>query len=113
MNIRSIDLQVLIPHATDASKVQSVQNQQNNIEQHHFAQQFNELMSERREQVQGTSKTEGSKVTREKENKNTGQYSNQQNNNNKDDRKDKKEKSIIDAPQPSDPLRGHVIDIKL
>ena len=62
MNIRSIDLQVLIPRATDASRVQQQQNQQPIVQQQQAAEQQQQLAANRQHQVQALVKSEGKKI---------------------------------------------------
>ena len=106
MNIRSIDLQVLIPRATEAGKVQQLTNQQTVVEQQQFAAQFQEITKERKQQVQHVPKTENGKISRDKEHEQ--QHQSQQNSSFQRHQKDLADQEEI-IP---DPLRGHVIDIK-
>lgn len=108
MTINSIDLQVLIPRATDVGKSQQVLNQQDTLQQQQFAGQWKEIADNRQHQVQGTPKNEGGKVGREKEakeHKNSNEQKQRDKNNNADADK-------VNRASNEDPVRGHVIDIK-
>jgi hypothetical protein len=107
MNIRSIDLQVLIPRATEAGKVQQVTNHQSVLDQQQFAAQFQAIAKERQQQVQDVPKTESGKIhnnNKEKEHKNNQQQGAHLNKHPKNS--SEQEESI------TDPLKGHIIDIK-
>lgn len=106
MNIRSIDLQVLIPRATEAGKAQQITNHQSVLEQQQFAAQFQEITKGRKQQVQNVPKPEDGKVSRDKEHEQQNQS--QQNSSFQSHQKDLADQEEI-IP---DPLRGHVIDIK-
>jgi 5-hydroxyisourate hydrolase-like protein (transthyretin family) len=67
MNIRSIDLQVLIPHATEVSKTQHIANQQTASQQQDFAFQWQRISQDRQQQVQTVNQSEDGKVTEKKE----------------------------------------------
>ncbi|MDF2500609.1 MAG: hypothetical protein K0Q77_1323 [Anaerosporomusa subterranea] len=67
MNIRSIDLQVLIPHATEVSKIQHTANQQTASQQHDFASQWQKISQDRQQQVQTINQSEGGKIKEKKE----------------------------------------------
>ena len=108
MTINSIDLQVLIPRATEVGKSQQVINQQDTLQQQQFAGQWKEIATNRQHQVQETPKNEGGKVGREKEakeHKNSQDQKQREKNNNLDADK-------INRASNEDPVRGHVIDIK-
>lgn len=107
MNIRPIDLQVLIPHATEVSKTQAITNQQGIQQQQQFAEQFQKISTDMQHQVQSTAKSVETKVRREKD-KNQEQHSSKQ--------RDQavvlleKEEDTVDKDE-QDPIRGHLIDI--
>lgn len=107
MTINSIDLQVLIPRATEVGKSQQVLNQQDTLQQQQFAGQWKEIADNRQHQVQGTPKSEGGKVGREKE-------SREHKNSNEQKQRDKKSADAdkVNHASNEDPIRGHVIDIK-
>ena len=62
MNIRSIDLQVLISQTTEVSKMQHATNQQNASQQQNFAAQWQRISQDREHQVQIVNQSEGGKV---------------------------------------------------
>ena len=62
MNIRSIDLQILIPRAADASRMQQQQDQLPAAQQQQIAGQFQQFTLARRQQVQAAAKSETKKV---------------------------------------------------
>lgn len=108
MTINSIDLQVLIPRATEVGKSQQVINQQDTLQQQEFAGQWKGIADNRQHQVQGTPKNEGGKVGREKSAKE---------HTNSNEQKERGKKSNADADKVNrasseDPIRGHIIDIK-
>lgn len=108
MNIRSIDLQVLIPRATEAGKVQQVTNQQPTLEQQQFAEQFQAIANSRQRQVQNVPKPEDGKIQNKKE-KDHQQSKQQQ----QDDAFHKHEDAAHGQEEYiPDPIKGHVIDIK-
>ncbi|MDU4959879.1 MAG: hypothetical protein E6X17_04340 [Sporomusaceae bacterium] len=62
MNIRSIDLQVLIPHSAEVGKLQHSGNQQPLAQQQEFAAQWQKTAQERQQQVQLVNHSEGGRV---------------------------------------------------
>jgi hypothetical protein len=109
MNIRSIDLQVLIPHATEVSKAQHTANQQTASQQQDFAAQWQRISQDRQQQVQTVNQSEGGKIKEKKEDpdkrRNRGSKEQTQ-------RKDGNAQPPH-APQAfPDPALGHRIDIK-
>ena len=67
MSIRPVDLQVILPHATDAGKVQANQNTQSNTMQQVFAEKLQKEAQLKQNQVQESPKGEFGKVNRDKE----------------------------------------------
>ena len=108
VTINSIDLQVLIPRATDVGKSQQVINQQDTVQQQQFAGQWKEIADHRQHQVQGTPKSEGGKVGREKQAKEHENPNEQK----KQDKSRNAEADKVNRASNEDPVRGHVIDIK-
>ena len=67
MSLRPIDMQVVLPHATDVGRVQAVQNDQSTTSQELFAEKLMKEAQGRESQVQETQRSEFGKVTRDKE----------------------------------------------
>lgn len=65
MNIRSMDLQVLFPKTTEVAKTQQQLNQQNTLQQHELAAQWQKISQMRQQQVQFVDPTGTNKVQRE------------------------------------------------
>lgn len=115
MSIRPVDLQILIPRATDVSKSQQIANQQLASQQQQFAEQWQQISASRQQKVQNTPQTEGGKIHSDTEKE-------QQSLNKKQGRQQHREKSSgdkdLDMNSNSggvllvDPALGHVIDIK-
>lgn len=101
MNIRSIDLQGLIPRSTEASKMQQQHDHQPVVQHQQAAEQLQQLATLRQHQVQGMEKTEKKKVNRDNK------------------KEEQKEQARKQAPQAAakqkepteDPVRGKNIDI--
>lgn len=117
MGIRPIDLQVLIPHATDVGKTQQIANQQPGINQQIFSEQFKQVAEQKQQQVQKTTSSEDGKITREQEKKQNQSRSSQQRSSQQSHdgqtSDDQQDDSVRNRPNDTDPLRGHSIDIKL
>lgn len=113
MSIRPVDLQVLIPRATEVSRNQQAVEQQLNAQQQYFAQQWQQISASRQQKVQNTPKTLGGKVHCEKEDSKQKQSMNQrrrQLGENVCEHDDELNDSNREEPQ--DPIKGHLIDIK-
>lgn len=67
MNIRSVDLQVLIPKTTEVGKNQASLNQQSVLQQQYGAEKIQKMSEQQLNQVQHTKKNEGGKVQREED----------------------------------------------
>ncbi len=104
MSVRSIDLQVLIPRATEVSRVQQLSNHQAELEQQQSAAQWQQLAAARQQQVQQTPQSAGGKVEPDgKEGKGRREG----------DRKGwNEEPEEAEVIEGADPVRGHMIDIK-
>ncbi|MCX7779298.1 MAG: hypothetical protein N2491_00120 [Negativicutes bacterium] len=59
MNIRPVDLQVLIPRITEVSKAQQASEQQPLLQQQQMAGDWRQISSRRQQQVQQTGQNEG------------------------------------------------------
>lgn len=104
MSVRSIDLQVLIPRATEVSRIQQLSNHQAELEQQQSAAQWQQLAAARQQQVQHTPQGAGGKVEPDaKEGKGRREG---------DGRKGRRRDDEAEAVEGADPVRGHMIDIK-
>ena len=112
MNIRSVDLQVLVPKTTEVGKSQASLNQQSVLQQQYGAEKIQKMSEQQLNQVQHTKKNEGAKVQREEDFREKQQESrrNQQ----------RRKRAGIDVRAESDDAghsveqgrRGQIIDIK-
>lgn len=108
MSIRPVDLQVLIPHATDVGKSQNAMDKSVITQQQQFGEQWKEISDRRQQKVQNATKAEGSKVRSDRE---KGQGNDASNNfMAKKKRAVKQDDGQLES---SDPARGHLIDIKM
>lgn len=112
MNIRPIDMQTLIPRATDAGKVQQQANEQPILQQQQFEEQLRQLNDQKQHQVQKTPQTEGGKVSaRKPKDEEKEHHKNQQSSSDNT-------KSVLVSNDDSenitsrDAVLGHFIDIK-
>lgn len=111
MNIRPMDMQVLIPRATDVAKNQHINDQQSMQQQQQFAAEWKRIADTRQNQVQSSTKTEGEKV-KAKEERERGKHQEQEKEENEQAAKETIEHTV-NQPSVDDPLRGHTIDIKM
>lgn len=111
MNIRSIDLQVLIPQANEVGKMQHTNNQQPIAQQQDFAAQWQRIAQDRQQQVQTVNHSEDGKVKEKKDDQDRRR--NQKGAKDSSGHKDAGSQSST-APQPTfaDSSLGHTIDIK-
>ncbi|SFL72596.1 hypothetical protein [Pelosinus propionicus] len=110
MSINPIEMQVLIPKATEVGKAQNLANRQETLQQQHVAAQWNDISTNRQHQVQSAGKNEGGKVGRERESKGENHSSNEQKPRKNDEGINEKDK--VNRASSDDPVRGHIIDIK-
>ncbi|SMC65523.1 hypothetical protein [Sporomusa malonica] len=116
MSIRSIDMQVLIPRATEAQKHQSSITQQGTLQQQQFAEQMQKIAEVRQQQVQGLVKGQGGKVERdETKDQHSKQRSNRYPQQNTADGQVEisDQENSENAAIGQDPVLGHIIDIKM
>lgn len=106
MNIRSIDLQVLIPRTTEVSKAQQTHDHQAALQQQQNAAEWQQLSAARQQQVQRTPQSAGGKVDPDDKREGRGQQEQQT----RDEARQAADTESMDGGQ--DPLRGHHIDIK-
>lgn len=110
MNIRPIDLQVIIPHATDIGKMQATQNSQQVTQQQLFAEQLQRQTAAQQGQVQGAQRVEMTRIHRDKPGNDGRQPAERR------EADGRQEKDGAKQPEPpsavgNDPLRGQKIDI--
>lgn len=112
MNIRPIDLQVMLPHVTDIGKVQATQNQQQIVQQQQFAEQLQRQVDARQSQVEKTKKTEMPRIHREKQEEQEQHTAGGQQHK-RDAEKEKSQEKMHSETHVDelDPVRGHNIDI--
>lgn len=108
MNIRSIDLQVLIPHATEVGKVQHNTNQQSALQQHDFATQWQKIAQDRQQQVQTVNESENPNIKKKQDNPNKQRRQSQS----QEQHHDKEPQSSPETPRRIKSPLGHTIDIK-
>jgi uncharacterized protein with WD repeat len=100
-----MEMQVLIPKATEVSKVHQSDTQKGTLQQQEFAMELQKNMLVRQRQVQTMSETEGRKVDKDKEKEN-------RKNNKKDEDEEEQEKKEKKQALNLDPLsRGSILDI--
>lgn len=109
LTIRPVDLQVIIPRVTEVSKTQHTTDHQDTLQQQQFEGKWQQISTDRQHQVQGTAKSEESKVG---ENHSREQKNSKDNKKNDDDKIEKKDTEKINKPSSEDPVRGNLIDIK-
>ncbi len=110
MNVRPIDLQVLIPQTSEVGKTQHVANQQTALDQQVFAEQWKQISAERQQQVQNLLKSEGGKVSSQSslpDKQKSKKRATKSNNANKSENL-----QSCEAQTHEDPVRGLIIDIK-
>lgn len=109
MNIRPVDLQVLIPRATEVGKSQQVIDHQSSLQQQQFAEQWQQISTKRQQQVQEAPKGEGGKIQNEKKEQGKQKGGKHRQKNGVADLTDDE---ITNNASLDDPVRGHTIDIK-
>lgn len=108
LTIRPVDLQVLIPRVTEVSKSQHVADHQETLQQQQFADKWQHISANRQHQVQGTAKSESSKVRQENHPKEQNHSKNEQNKHNIK----ANDADMENHASNEDPVRGNLIDIK-
>ncbi|MDR3563775.1 MAG: hypothetical protein P4N59_20395 [Negativicutes bacterium] len=106
MNIRSIDLQVMIPRAIEASRMQNTSDHQTSLQQQQFAEKLKQVSADREQQVQSSPKNVGAKVDERDHQKERQQEQEKKKN------MDESQEEALDGAKPGDPALGHRIDIK-
>lgn len=109
MSIRSIDMQVLIPRATEVQKQQNTLGQQSTLQQQQIAEQLQKTAEIRQHQVQDVEKSQSGRVNRDEtaEERSASYYP----------RKEPAAKPVETEEEENpvsgrDPVLGHIIDIK-
>lgn len=106
MNIRPIDLQVMLPRTTDISRVQSINDQHQTLQNTQLVEQWQQISHDRLHNVQHVPKDEAGKVGAHREHTNNGQHQHQQQNNSAN-----AHSTGNDQVASEDPFRGHRVDI--
>lgn len=114
MSIRPIDMQVLIPKATEVGIQQNNLVHQSTLQQQQFAEQMEKTAQVRQQQVQGIVKSQGGKVERDdKKRKNKQRYGSDPNRERNQFPEESMElENSDDLTTMSDPILGHIVDIK-
>ena len=112
MYIRPMDLQVMIPRTIDAARVAAVTDQQTVTQQQQLAAHMKQAAAEQQQQVQTTKPAQhDGKVSTEDLSKEKPQERRQKKHGGQTDEPET-EGALVARPEPQDPLRGHMIDIK-
>ncbi len=113
MTIRPVDMQVVLPHATDVGRLQAEQNSQTANTQQLFAEKLQREAQMRQGQVQEASRIEHSKVTRNKERDQQGSKKkrNKQGNAPKEPKSEEHKESTHVPAKFADPILGKNLDI--
>jgi hypothetical protein len=113
MNIRPMDMQVLIPRSTEVARNQQITDQQNMQQQQQFAAEWKKIADNRQNQVQSSSKAEDGRVKAKEERESRKNHHRQT----QEDQDAETAKDNIEHSEnhllAEDPLRGHKIDIKM
>lgn len=104
MTIRPMDLQVLIPKASEINRVNHIQDIQSQIQQQQFAAQFAQAVQKKQKQVLETSQTEGQRIRAKKDSRGRGSGGNKQ--------PQQKDNAEDDGDKHLNPNLGNHIDIK-
>lgn len=114
MNIRPVDLQIIIPKATEVGKTQASINQQSLIQQQYSEENNQKIADKRLHQVPETFKNEGGKIQKDESHRKKQKNSHKDNHN-----KDAKEPELEigegseqDKLLGKEYLRGQFVDIK-
>ncbi|QJW48390.1 hypothetical protein HA075_23475 [bacterium BFN5] len=115
MNIRPVDLQIIIPKATEVGKTQAFMNQQSTIQQQYSEEKNQKIADQRLQQVQETFKNEGGKIQRDET------YQEKQKGSHEERERHQKKTKELDADDSTNShkvlekeiLRGQFIDIKM
>lgn len=108
MNITPIDMQVVIPKATEVGKVQQTREFQDVLQQENGAAQFQQNVEHKLRQVQTTEKSEGKRIKEEEKKKKKQQQDDQ-----RGGKQSQQEAAQGEVRFAVDVSRGRNIDIKL
>jgi len=108
MTIRPIDLQVLIPKASEIHRVSHTQELQSQIEQQQFASQLKQEVQKRQKRVSEANETEGQRVRTDQDSRGRGRRENPHKDRQESDPENTKEE-VIDCLNT---ILGCHIDIK-
>ena len=108
VSIRSIDMQVLVPRATEVQKQQNTMVQQGVLQQQQIAEQMQKTAEIRQHQVQDIEKSQSGRVNRDEEKEERSSHHPRKDLAANQLKTDEDEISI----SGQDPVLGHIIDIK-
>lgn len=103
MPIRPVDMQVLLPKVNEVSRIQQIQNQNEQNSQQQFASQLQKEATKQETQVQHSNKSQGGKVNKDSGNKSSSE----------EKEKKKKQKNEQESEIIKDPKLGNKLDIKI
>ncbi len=103
MNIRPMDLQIMIPRAVEAGKVHQQQENMSNVQQHNAAAQFQQSNMIKMKQVQHTDKSDDTKL-----NPDDGS---RQEHSQRDTEKERTPQKQTSKMVSVDPTKGNILDI--
>ena len=109
MNIAPVDMQVVIPKATEVGKAQQTREFQDVLQQENGATQFQQNVEHKLRQVQNTEKSEGKRIKEEAEKKKKKQQQEER----QSKGQSKQEAAQGEVKFAVDVSRGQNIDIKL
>lgn len=114
MNIRPMDLQVMIPRTMDAAKVATVTDQQSATHQQQLAGHLKQVTAQQQQQVQLSKQAqhEGKVSTDDLGKEKQGKQQKQREEQTEPDLSETLVEKFVLRPIPPDPLRGSKIDIK-
>jgi hypothetical protein len=108
MTIRPIDMQVLIPKASELHKINPAQDIHSQIQQQQFAAQFQQVVQNRQNKVQSSHQTEGQRIGKERDSQRRGHHGHAQ-----QEKPDENQENTKDTPlKYPNPILGNHIDIK-
>lgn len=108
MNITPIDMQVIIPKATEVGKGQQIRDHQEVLQQQFGATEFQKHADHKLRQVQTSEKAEGKKIKNDSSRQRKKDQSKQNHTSDRDD-----ETGTADSVMAVDTFRGRNIDIKM
>lgn len=106
MNITPIEMQIVVPKATEVGKVQHQQDHESVLQQDVTTEQMKQAAQQKMTQVQNSEKSEGQKIRRDGKNKGGGQGQ-------QPGKRQEKEQDEEESVMAVDTYRGQRIDIKL